>query len=158
MNDQIYEESALNSGAVDFVDKSRSFTIVLKRIQLTIDTKSAAGTMTGMASRHFGDLELRPDSNRALWKGEEAALTLTEFAIVQHLAVNAGRDIGYREIYDLVHGQGFAAGEGEEGYRTDVRTFVKRIRQKFRDLDGEFDQIRNYPGFGYRWEIGRAHV
>src|SRR3546814_4860818 len=97
MNDQIYEESALNSGAVDFVDKSRSFTIVLKRIQLTIDTKSAAGTMTGLASRHFGDLELRPDSNRALWKGEEAALTLPEFAIVQHLAVNAGRDIGRSE-------------------------------------------------------------
>src|SRR3546814_17394167 len=80
MNDQIYEESALNSGAVDFVDKSRSFTIVLKRIQLTIDTKSAAGTMTGMASRHFGDLELRPDSTRALWQGEEGALNLTSTA------------------------------------------------------------------------------
>src|SRR3546814_3261812 len=104
--------------------------------------------MTGMASRHFGDLELRPDSNRALWKGEEAALTLTEFAIVQHLAVNAGRDIGYREIYVLVHGKGFAAGEGVEGYRTNVRTFVKRIQQNIRELDGQFEQLKNYPGIG----------
>src|SRR3546814_20096581 len=84
MNDQIYEESALNSGAVDFVDKSRSFTIVLKRIQLTIDTKSAAGTMTGMASRPFGDLALMPDSTPAHWKGGEGTLTSTNFTIVHH--------------------------------------------------------------------------
>jgi two-component system response regulator ChvI len=32
-----------------------------------------------------------------------------------------------------------------------VRTFIKRIRQKFREIDPEFDQIENYPGFGYRW-------
>ena len=38
-----------------------------------------------------------------------------------------------------------------EGYRANVRTMIKRIRQKFRNVDGEFDEIRNYPGFGYRW-------
>ena len=32
-----------------------------------------------------------------------------------------------------------------------VRAFIKRIRQKFRDVDSTFEHIENYPGFGYRW-------
>ena len=39
----------------------------------------------------------------------------------------------------------------ECGYRANVRAFIKRIRQKFRDVDTAFTQIENYPGFGYRW-------
>ena len=70
------------------------------------------------------------------------------------LAENAGRDISYREIYDIVHGEGFMAGDGEIGYRTNVRAFIKRIRQKFRDVDNAFTAIQNYPGFGYRWHDG----
>ena len=46
------------------------------------------------------------------------------------------------------------AGDGEIGYRTNVRAFIKRIRQKFRDADGDFTAIQNYPGFGYRWHDG----
>jgi two-component system response regulator ChvI len=38
-----------------------------------------------------------------------------------------------------------------DGYRANVRTFIKRIRQKFREVDPEFDAIENYAGFGYRW-------
>jgi two-component system response regulator ChvI len=53
-----------------------------------------------------------------------------------------------------VHGKGFVAGEGPEGYRANVRTFIKRIRQKFRNIDSKFEQIENYPGFGYRWREG----
>ena len=43
------------------------------------------------------------------------------------------------------------AGHGAEGYRANVRTFIKRIRKKFRDGDPSFDHIENYAGFGYRW-------
>jgi len=53
-----------------------------------------------------------------------------------------------------VHGEGFVAGDGEIGFRTNVRAFIKRIRQKFRDVDPQFSQIKNYPGFGYRWLDG----
>ncbi|MEM9881049.1 MAG: DNA-binding response regulator, partial [Pseudomonadota bacterium] len=44
------------------------------------------------------------------------------------------------------------AGDGEHGYRANVRAFIKRIRQKFRAVDDHFDCIGNYPGFGYRWQ------
>jgi two-component system response regulator ChvI len=86
-----------------------------------------------------------------VWVGRVVDLTLTEFKILTLLAEKAGRDVSYREIYDLVHGKDFIAGHGSEGYRANVRTFIKRIRKKFRDVDPGFDHIENYAGFGYRW-------
>jgi len=94
---------------------------------------------------------LRFDTSRAVWAGRAVDLTLTEFRIVTLLAEKAGSDVGYREIYDLVHAKDFVAGQGSEGYRANVRTFIKRIRKKFRDVDPGFDHIENYASFGYRW-------
>jgi two-component system response regulator ChvI len=154
LNDQIYEEAALQGGAVDFVEKSRSFAILLKRIELIIagrrggkppDPDAQAPTM------RRGELDLRRDNSRAFWKGAEVPLSVTEFKMVDLLATRVGQDVRYRELYDVVHGEGFSAGYGAEGYRTNVRAFVKRIRQKFRDADPTFDEIENYSGFGYRW-------
>jgi two-component system, OmpR family, sensor histidine kinase ChvG len=73
-----------------------------------------------------------------------------EFKILALLSEKSGQDVGYREIYDLVHGKKFVAGHGTEGYRANLRTFIKRIRKKFRDSDPDFDHIQNYVGFGYR--------
>jgi two-component system response regulator ChvI len=157
LNQPIYEELALDRGAVDFVEKSRSFSIILKRLRLITDgAKPGAVAVPAPASAPAeaapsGPLELRADSCRALWHGREVPLTLTEFHVVALLADKAGDDVSYREIYDVVRGEGFIAGIGNEGYRSNVRTMVKRIRQKFRDLDPAFDALENYPGFGYRW-------
>jgi len=156
LSDDIYEEAALAGGAVDFIDKSRRPSILVKRLNLICE-----GLRTPPEpDRKIGDtivlgpLELRFDTGRALWRGRELELTLTEFKIVQLMALRPGEDVGYREIYDLVHGKDFVAGYGTEGYRANVRTFIKRIRKKFRDVDGEFDHIQNYAGFGYRWIAG----
>jgi two-component system response regulator ChvI len=160
LTDQIYEESALASGAVDFVEKSRSFVILLKRIDLILCGVRGQVGSTGNGSSNgtssdeqliLGGLDLNLKSHRALWENKEVPLTLSEFNIVQLMAARAGTDVRYREIYDLVRGEGFTAGVGPEGYRANVRTFIKRIRQKFREIDDRFDSIENYPGFGYRW-------
>jgi two-component system response regulator ChvI len=153
LSDDIYEEAALEGGAVDFIDKSRRLPILLKRLELIAEgvrpaPESDAPDPTAL---QIGQLELRCDTNRALWAGQAVDLSLTEFKIVKLLAERAGHDVGYREIYDLVHGKNFIAGHGPEGYRANVRTFIKRIRKKFRDGDPGFDHIENYAGFGYRW-------
>jgi two-component system response regulator ChvI len=157
-SDEIYEEAALAGGAVDFIDKSRRLSILVKRLNLICDGLRAATEpeqrkQTGEVIR-LAELELRFDTNRASWRDRALDLTLTEFKIVALLALRAGEDVGYREIYDLVHGKDFVAGYGSEGYRANVRTFIKRIRKKFRDVDGEFEHIHNYAGFGYRWLAG----
>jgi two-component system response regulator ChvI len=153
LSDDIYEEAALEGGAVDFIDKSRRLPILLKRLQLIAEggrPPSEPEPMRPSALR-LGRLTLRFDISRAVWTGRTVDLTLTEFKILTLLAEKAGQDVGYREIYDLVHGKNFIAGHGSEGYRANVRTFIKRIRRKFRDVDPGFDHIDNYAGFGYRW-------
>jgi two-component system, OmpR family, response regulator ChvI len=157
LSDDIYEEAALEGGAVDFIDKARRLPILLKRLELiAAGIRPAADAASPQsASMRLGALELRLDANRALWAGRTIDLTLTEFKIVALLAEKVGEDVGYRQIYDLVHGKDFVAGQGTEGYRANVRTFIKRIRKKFRDSDPGFDHIENYAGFGYRWNAQR---
>jgi len=82
----------------------------------------------------------------------DLGLTIGEYNIVHLLASNVGRYVTYRAIYDRLRYQGFVAGIGNDGYRANVRTAIKRIRNKFRDLDPTFDNIENYTGFGYCWK------
>ena len=150
----VFEERALAAGAVDFVDKSKSFGIILQRLRLVMEG-SKGGSGKGPAETASSErLVIHPDSARALWKGEQVNLTLSEFKVVRALAGRGGRDMSYREIYDMVRGEGFHAGSGEEGYRSNVRALIKRIRQKFRDIDPGFEALENYAGFGYRWRDG----
>jgi two-component system response regulator ChvI len=139
---------------VDFVEKSRSFAILRRRIELILGGDKKPPRMISGDTQAQDGLTLRYDSRRALWKDMPLDLTLTEFNIVAYMVEHRTRDVSYREIYDIVHGEGFMAGEGEVGFRTNVRAFIKRIRQKFRDADPEFSHIKNYPGFGYRWRNG----
>jgi two-component system, OmpR family, response regulator ChvI len=153
LSDDIYEEAGLAGGAVDFIDKSRRLPILVKRLQLITEGMRPVSDPEPVRSDKMilGRLELRFDTSRATWEGKLLDLTLTEFKILVLLAEKAGQDVGYRDIYDLVHGKDFVAGHGAEGYRANVRTFIKRIRRKFRDVDSSFDHIQNYAGFGYRW-------
>jgi len=159
LSDEMYEEAALKWGAVDFIDKSRRLPIILSRLKIItegakpvtapVERAGPEGPRGGTLRR--GPLELRQDIHRAYWQGRQVDLTLSEFSIVRYLAAQAEGDVTYRQIYDVVRGKDFIAGGGSEGYRANVRSFIKRIRKKFRDVDDGFDRIDNYPGFGYRW-------
>jgi two-component system response regulator ChvI len=154
LSDDIYEEAALEGGAVDFIEKSRPLSILVKRLRLIAGGTRSAQEPNGKQPvdvLQLGCLELRFDINRASWSRVPIDLTLTEFKIIAVLAQRTGEDVSYREIYDLVHGENFAAGHGDQGYRTNVRTFIKRIRKKLRDVDPEREHFQNYAGFGYRW-------
>ncbi len=161
LGEQIYEEAALLGGAVDFVEKSRSFAILLRRINLilggtkTPEAQAAEEVNEDLLRR--GQLTVNLRAKRAFWNDELVDLTVAEFEVLSCLADRAGEDIGYRELYDQVRGEGFMAGEGEVGYRANVRALIKRIRKKFKNVDEEFDEIINYPGFGYRWNAESKH-
>jgi two-component system response regulator ChvI len=149
----IFEEAALTAGATDFVDKSRGPAIILHRVALALTRAAApaAASAEPVADLRAGDLVLSRQSKRATWRGHAVALSQTEFDVVLLLVENAGQDVGYRQIYDLMRGDGFLAGQGEHGYRANVRAIIKRIRRKFTDADPGFEALMNYPGFGYRW-------
>lgn len=146
-----HEDAALGGGAVDFVDKSRRFSVVLNRLRLALNGHKRASPPAEREEAKVGDLLLIRERFRAHWKGIEIALSMVEYRIVERLALQPDTDLSYREIYDVVHGEGFWAGDGEDGFRTNVRSLIRNIRQKFREIDGGFDAIENCIGYGYRW-------
>jgi two-component system response regulator ChvI len=145
-----HEHLAFDRGAVDFVDKSRGVPILAKRIHAIVEYRRPPELEVD-ETQHCGRLMLKPRVSRAFWDAIDVNLTVSEFDVVRLLASNVGNHVTYREVYDCMHSVGFIAGSGEEGYRTNVRSAIKRIRNKFRFVDPEFAETENYPSFGYRW-------
>jgi two-component system response regulator ChvI len=146
-----HENLAFDRGALDFVDKARGVPILAKRIRLIVESAKRPVELEVDETLHCGRLMLKPRISRAYWDDADVNLTLTEFNIVRLLASNVGKHVTYRAVYDCMHHVGFIAGSGEHGYRTNVRSSIKRIRNKFRLIDSGFGEIENYPSFGYRW-------
>lgn len=149
------ESAALDGGAHDFVDKARGIDILAKRVRRIVTGQAAPGS-TAASEINSGKLLLRLVASRAYWGGIDLNLTVTEFNIVHLMVDHPNEHVSYRAIYDRVHHPGFIAGSGEDGFRTNVRSMVKRIRNKFRAIDPQFCQIENFSAFGYRWREEEA--
>jgi two-component system response regulator ChvI len=140
---------AFDEGARDFIDKSRGVDILIGRLKVATRNFERQQDVKTISC---GKLLLQTDISRASWDQVDLDLTLGEYRTVHLLASNPGQYVTYRAVYDRMHYEGFVAGVGEDGYRANVRSAIKRIRNKFRALDPTFDQIENYPSFGYCWK------
>lgn len=76
------------------------------------------------------------------WRGERINLPLTAQRILATLYQRRGDVVSYEDLYDVVK-------SGRN--RDNVRKHVSTIREAFRDVDPEFDQIENIPMRGFRW-------
>ena len=161
-------ENAAVQGIAELVQSADSLRVLestRRRSDLADQIRMLIADIRTAAERGFdadviecGALRLKPKVCRAYWRDRKVPLTMTEFRIVLKLASQPDEDVSYRDIYDVVHGEGFIAGEGDQGYRANVRSLIKKIRKKFGAIDDGFDAIENYPGFGYRWIGGRRPV
>jgi two-component system response regulator ChvI len=155
--DPAYEKLAFERGALDFVDKTRGVEILVRRLRLAAESGRAAA-LPGAGKVVCGKLVLNPSVSRAYWHGFDVGLTLSEYEIVNFLASKVGHYESYRAIYDVQYYEGFVAGQGDQGYRTNVRSSIKRIRRKFCKVDSTFAEIQNSPTRGYRWRgLTRSH-
>jgi two-component system, OmpR family, response regulator ChvI len=143
------EKLAFERGALDFIDKTRGVEILARRLRLVADMPAA----TPHAEKPIvcGKLVLSPSAGRAYWNEVDVGLTVSEYDIVHFLASNVGDYETYRAIYDVQYYEGFVAGQGDQGYRTNVRSSIKRIRRKFCEVDSTFSEIQNSQSRGYRW-------
>jgi two-component system, OmpR family, response regulator ChvI len=155
-----YECMAFDQGAVDFIAKSRDRQVLVTRLRRLVEL-ARPKTKVAVEERLACDkLLLKPESSRAYWSQVDVGLTLGEYNIVHLLVSNAGSFMTYRAVYDRLRYEGFIAGIGEDGFRANVRSAIKRIRNKFRACDPAFDEIENYTGVGYCWRkpLGEATV
>ena len=143
------ERLAFEHGAIDYIDKSRGIAILVHRLRVVAYAKVPESRRDKVVE--VGSLMLKPHISRAFWNDVDVELTVGEFKIINLLAANVGQHVTYREIYDALHYRGFVAGCGENGYKTNVRSAIKRIRRKFEALDPTFERIQNYTSFGYIW-------
>jgi two-component system response regulator ChvI len=144
-----YECMAFDQGAVDFIAKSRDRQVLVRRLRSVVELAKPK-TDVVIEERLTCD-QLVLESSRAYWNAVDVGLTLGEYNLVHLLASNAGSFVTYRTVYDRLRHEGFIAGYGADGYRANVRSAIKRIRNKFRALDSTFEEIENYTGFGYCW-------
>jgi two-component system response regulator ChvI len=136
-----FECLALDEGAVDVILKSRGLDVLARRLKGVVKIIGRTDRPQPGEPMMCGKLLLCPDVGRACWEGVDAGLTLGEYNIVHLLALNAGRYVTYRAIYDRLHYEGFIGGSGPDGYRCNVRSAIKRIRIKFGAYDSAFRSL-----------------
>jgi two-component system, OmpR family, response regulator ChvI len=125
--------------------------VFVRRLRNVVELTSPKADLPREEGVACGKLLLKSEISRAYWNQVDVGLTLGEYKIVHLLVSNVGSFVTYRTLYDRMRSEGFIAGAGEDGYRANVRSAIKRIRNKFRSCDPAFDEIKNYSGFGYGW-------
>ena len=92
-----------------------------------------------------GQLNIDPVSQKVTVRGEPVDLTPTEYRLLLCLAYNAGRVLTADQILDNVWGPGY------EDSPTNVKVYVRRLRQKLEEDAREPRYIQTVYGVGYRF-------
>lgn len=106
----------------------------------------------GRPSLATGAIAIDPVGLRVHWQGADLGLTMAEYRVIVLLVSSKNRYVSYRHLYDALRDDpNFIAGYGDHGYKANMRSSIKRIRNKFRAVDPNFIGIVNYTGHGYIW-------
>jgi two-component system response regulator ChvI len=142
------EQRAFIAGAADFIDKTRGFDVLVRRLNLVVNADPGARVQRRLERR--GRLLLNPVEGRASWDDVDLGLTLGEYRVVELLARRSPTHATYREIHEQIRHQAGAAATEDE-CRLNARSAIRRIRLKFAACDPAFSQIQNHQAQGYVW-------
>jgi len=144
------ELAGFKMGADDFMRKPVSTRLILERVKAVLRRtrarRSRASSEPNGTALENGGLHIDGERYECTWKHRPVALTVTEFLILQTLALRPGTIKSREAIKHAIH---------EDQVYVDDRSIdshVKRIRKKFKDVDSGFDQLETLYGVGYRFK------
>ena len=131
----------LDSGADDYLVKPFEFAELLARLRALI----RRGGAKQMPVIEIDDLRIDTRSRRVTRAAREIVLTAKEYALLEYMAMHAGRVIGREEIADHVWNEEFDA------FSNLIEVYINRLRRAI-DRDHDHKLIHTVRGAGYRLE------
>ena len=151
-DDELDEALGLAMGADDYISKPFSQRLLVARIRALLRRRDLERGQLAHESSEAGEellergrLVMDPARHKILWDGKDVTLTVTEFLILEALAQRPGVVKSRNQLLDVAY---------QDDVYVDDRTIdshIKRIRRKFRSVDGQFDGIETLYGVGYRF-------
>jgi len=135
----------LEFGADDYIIKPFSLRELAVRIKTVLRRAGRTGQEAGSTVLVRGDLSIDPVSHRVWLKGQEIALTPTEFKILHLLASRPGT------VYSRLQLLRQAMGEEYLYYERSIDTHISNLRKKIEDNPSEPRFIQTVFGIGYRF-------
>jgi two-component system response regulator ChvI len=149
-DDEVDELMGLRMGADDYIKKPFSQRLLIERIRTLLrrEASRSGPEKGGEASVTRGELTLDPNRHLCTWKNQPVELTVTEFLLLKALAQRPGHVKSRDQLMDSAYGENIYVDD-----RT-IDSHIKRLRKKFKVIDGEFNQIETLYGVGYRYRDG----
>ena len=146
-DDEVDQVLGLRMGADDYITKPFSQRLLIERIRTLLRRQKLQTSETKEAEKtiNLGDMILDDDRYLCAWKGEPVALTVTEYLLVKTLAVKPGHVKSRDQLIEAAYGETIYVDD-----RT-IDSHIKRVRQKFKKIDSEFDRIEAVYGAGYKF-------
>ncbi len=153
-DEEIDELFGLKMGADDFIKKPFSQRLLVERVKSILRRTQAREAPANGAAPDTntksiidrGALVMDDERHTCTWKGKHVVLTVTEFLILQALAMRPGVVKSRNALMDAAY---------DDQVYVDDRTIdshVKRLRKKFKVVDDKFDMIETLYGVGYRFK------
>ena len=145
-DEEIDEIVGLSIGADDYIKKPFSQRLLIERIRAVLRRRaqpSEDDTPENLVRR--GNLTMDSARHVCAWNDDEVSLTVTEFLLLQTLAMHPGHVKSRDQLIDAAYGEHIYIDD-----RT-IDSHIKRLRKKFKEVDDEFNHIETLYGIGYRY-------
>ncbi len=145
-NSDLDRVSGLRLGAWDYLTKDTTTLDFLpvriaSLFKMVSAIRGTADTNAETVLCH-GSIRIEKERKQVNWKEEPVSLTLTEFWILSSLVQHPGHVKSHDQLMNAAN---------VIVTNNAVAAHVRRIREKFRETDPQFDSIRAEYGMGYRW-------
>jgi two-component system response regulator ChvI len=148
-DDEIDEVVGLRMGADDYITKPFSQRLLIERIRAVLRRADLIGEPEKKAGAEKvitrGELVMDPSRHMCTWRSRPVSLTVTEFLILQALAIRPGHVKSRDQLMDAAYGENIYVDD-----RT-IDSHIKRLRKKFKQADDDFGKIETLYGIGYRY-------